>query len=148
MLIGEFDVSIDEKSRFMIPAKIRAQIDGDIIIATKGLGKNLRLFTPEKWKIFSDTITKETRILNPADMEICYDILAAAHTLDIDKMRRIVIPSKLKDLAGLKKDALILGLINFVELWDVETYTLFRQENKEKGVAEESQKRLRELNFF
>ena len=149
MITGEFNVAIDDKGRLMIPAKLRSQIAGDVLWATKGDGPYLWLFTPEKYEKFVATLTKNaTRLFNKDSSEKLRKHVAPAQDLKIDRTRRILIPPSLKTYATLKKEALILGLIDYIELWDVETYNLHGQKSDEKGVTEENQKKLEELIFF
>ena len=148
MITGEFSVAMDEKGRLMIPAKMRSQIAGDILWATKGPDENLWLYTPEEWEVFSAKVMSNMSPFSEEDRETYRDIIAPAQELEIDRMRRILIPPSLKAHAKLKKEALILGVIKFIELWDGETYALHKQESKERGISKENQKRLKERIFF
>ncbi len=49
---------------------------------------------------------------------------------EIDKQGRILIPAKLKELANLTKDVVIVGVIKKIEIWDKETL--------EKGIRDKS----------
>ena len=48
--MGEYRNNLDEKSRLMIPAKVRSDIAGNVIVLTRGIDRCLWLFTHEEWK--------------------------------------------------------------------------------------------------
>ena len=149
MITGQFDVTMDEKGRLMVPAKLRSEINGNTIFVTQGYEDgNLWLFTPDEWAVFSNKVMSNMSPFSEEDRELYRDIISPAQELEIDRMRRILIPPSLKAYAKLKKEALILGVIKFIELWDAETYALHKKESKERGVSKENQKRLKERIFF
>ena len=148
MLTGKFEVTIDEKGRVMIPAKLRSQIAGNALWATEGPDQNLWLYLPEEWAVFSDKIMSNLSPFSPEDRETSRSIIAPAQELEIDRVGRVLIPPSLKAHARLKKEARILGVMKFIELWDAEIYALHTQESKERGVYEENQKELKKRIFF
>ncbi len=62
-------------------------------------------------------------------------ILAGAMETALDKLGRILIPDYLKNYAGLKKNVVICGLANRLEIWDEEKWEDYRKK-AEKGVEE------------
>ena len=146
MLIGEYDVTIDEKGRVMIPAKLRSQMAGNDLIVARGPKPelNLMLFLPEEWKALNDKLydPEKTSLFNPRDRQRRRQTVG--EEVKIDNAGRILIPQKLKAYAGLKKEVCVLGQIDYLELWDAEKYALHMQESEERGVYEEDQKELKE----
>ena len=53
MFIGEYQHSIDAKSRIIIPSKFREEL-GYRFIMTKGLDNCLFIYSLEEWKKFED----------------------------------------------------------------------------------------------
>ncbi|MDR3201265.1 MAG: division/cell wall cluster transcriptional repressor MraZ [Spirochaetales bacterium] len=148
MLTGEFGVAMDEKGRLLIPAKLRSQIAGNILWATKGPDDNLWLYTPEEWEVFSGKVMSNMSPFSEEDRETYRHIIAPSQELEIDKIGRILIPPSLKVHAELKKEAVVLGVIKFIEIWDAEIYASHKLESKERGVFRENQKKLKERIFF
>lgn len=62
-------------------------------------------------------------------------MLAGAMEVELDKLGRILIPDYLKNYAGLKKEVVICGLSNRLEIWDSEKWETYKKE-AEKGVDE------------
>jgi MraZ protein len=148
MLTGEFDITMDDKGRILIPSKLRSQIAGNILWVTKGPDEHLWLYTPEEWEIFSSKVMSNMSPFSEEDRETYRSIIAPSQELEIDRVGRILIPPSLKVHADLKREVLILGVIKFIEIWDAEKYALHRKGTKERGVYEDNQKRLKERIFF
>ena len=62
-------------------------------------------------------------------------IVAPAQECEIDKAGRINIPPTLRDSAGLVRDAVILGIENYIEIWDEETYNGYLEESEAEFLA-------------
>ena len=118
MLIGQYEHTIDAKKRLALPAKFRGEL-GDKIIITRGIEGCLAVYTEEKWKIMADKLEAMT-ISQPEARSFTRMILAGAMEVVLDKLGRILVPDYLKDYAGLKKNVVICGLSNRLEIWDSE----------------------------
>jgi MraZ protein len=132
MMTGEFKNSVDEKGRLMIPAKLRGEITGNVLILTRGTEKCLWLFPPEEWRQLSDKIMNAASPFNAKFSLIQRRIVAPAQEVEIDKAGRINIPPSLREYAELKKEAVILGIKKYLEIWDEELYDAYLEENEKK----------------
>lgn len=130
VLSGEFVNNIDEKGRIMIPVKLRASIGGDTLVITRGVDKCLWLFPVEEWKRVSQQIMSATSILQSKARMIQRRIIAPAHETEIDKAGRIIIAPALRAFAEFKKECVILGINNHIEIWDQEVYQKYWEENE------------------
>jgi len=139
MITGEYRYSLDEKSRLMIPSRIRTEINGNTIVLTRGVDQCLWLFTHEEWKIVSQSLIGSTSVFQARARLIQRRIIAPAQDTEIDRSGRITIPSTLREYADLKKECVILGMLRYLEIWDGETYLKYLEENeaKFKEAAEE-----------
>jgi MraZ protein len=139
MITGEFRCSLDEKSRLLIPARIRAEIAGYVVILTRGVENCLWLFPPEEWKTFSENLIGSTSLFQEKARLIQRRMIAPAQETEIDKAGRIVIPQTLREYAALQKECLILGLKKYIEIWSETAYQSYLEENeaKFKEAAEE-----------
>ncbi len=50
---------------------------------------------------------------------------------ELDKQGRINIPAYLREYAGLKKDVVVIGVMNRIEVWSLEVWTGYRSEAEE-----------------
>jgi MraZ protein len=122
MMTGEFRVVLDDKGRLLIPTKLRNEMIGDTIVLTKGIDKCLCLYTPLKWEVFSKAVQESLGVFNPRDLRIQRLIIGSAMELEIDKAGRIGISAILREHANLSKDCHVVGMRNFIEIWDEKTY--------------------------
>ena len=133
MLIGQYEHTIDAKKRLALPAKFRGEL-GDKIIITRGIEGCLAVYTESEWKIMSDKLATLT-ISQAEARSFTRMILAGAMEVSLDKLGRILVPDYLKDYAGLKKNVVVCGLSNRLEIWDSEKWETYKKE-AEKGVDE------------
>ncbi len=120
MFYGEFEHQLDRKSRLILPAKIRQTAKNNYIekfYLTRGLDKCLFMFPEEEWKnqekkFKSMSFTKqESRRFNRLYFSGAQEIVA-------DKQGRILIPQYLREFASIKKDIIVVGVSNRIEIWD------------------------------
>lgn len=133
MLIGQYEHTIDIKKRLALPAKFRGEL-GDKVIITRGVDGCLFVYTQQEWQTVStkwSTLTiSQTEARSFARM-----MLAGAMEVSLDKLGRILVPDYLKDYASLKKNVVICGLSNRLEIWDSEKWETYKKA-AEKGVDE------------
>lgn len=117
MFMGEYNHTIDNKNRVIVPSKFREEL-GETFVVTAGLDGCLYLYPMKDWEKFAEGLknlpfTKEAR-------EFQRYFMQSASECELDKQGRILIPAKLKALAGLDKDVTFVGVISKVELWSSE----------------------------
>ena len=115
MFLGHYRHSIDAKGRLAIPAKHREQLpSGSVVtIAPEGC---LRVYPPSEW----DAVTAELRVstaTDTAERNLIRRMFAEAADIEFDKQGRALIPSRLRDAAGLASTAVVAGANNVVEVW-------------------------------
>jgi MraZ protein len=125
MVIGEYRVSLDEKGRLLIPARIRSDVVGNLLIITRGIDQCLWLFPPEEWNSISEKLLSTTSIFQEKARMMHRRFIAPAQEVEIDKAGRIMVPPTLREYGGLKKDCIIMGIMNHLEIWDDEIYRTY-----------------------
>lgn len=123
MFIGEFRHSIDDKGRLQVPAKWRAQLAEGAVV-TRGFDGSLKLYPDLLWKETATQLTKLPQS-QPASRAFVRQTLAGAVDFQLDKLGRFVIPPFLRQFASIKKDVVVAGLADHLEIWDAaawETY--------------------------
>lgn len=121
MFMGEYNHTIDTKSRLIIPSKFR-EILGDEFVVTKGLDGCLFVFDNTEWTAFEEKLQKLPSLTNPDVRKFIRFFMAGASTVEVDKQGRILIPSSLKDFAALEKDVVLIGVGSRMEIWSRERY--------------------------
>ncbi len=120
MFYGEYKHSIDRKGRLILPSKFREVCKDrgvDRFFLTRGLDKCIFMFSEEEWRIQEQkfkgaSFTKqETRSFNRM-------FFSGAVDINPDKQGRFIVPDYLKDYAGIKRDTVLIGVSNRIEIWD------------------------------
>lgn len=136
MFIGEYRHTIDEKGRLAIPIKFRSDLAKGAVV-TRGVDSCLFLYSQEEWLKLANKLSKLpiSKINTRAFARL---MLAGAMDLEIDKQGRVVIPDYLRKYAGIKKNAVVAGLYNRLEIWDEETWDKYKQgtEKSSSDIAE------------
>lgn len=115
MFMGQYEHTIDAKGRTIIPAKYREEL-GDNFVVTRGLDGCLYLYPLEEWQQFADKL--QSLPSNLKNRQIQRQFLSKAMDVNLDKQGRILVPAMHREMAGLEKDIVFVGMMNRVELWD------------------------------
>ena len=143
MLIGEYRHTIDIKKRLALPAKFRREL-GKTVVITRGLDNCLVVYSDKEWQVMSDKLGK----LPAGQLEargFARIMLAGAMEVELDRLGRILIPDYLKEYASLKKNVVVCGLYNRLEIWNEEKWEAYKKET-EKEVGDFAAK-LKELGI-
>lgn len=115
MFLGQYQHSIDDKGRLMIPARFRESLEGGAYI-TQGFEKCLMVMTGTYFKKVYDEITAMS-LTNPTARLLRRLIFSTAYPVDVDKVGRVLVPGNLRQFAGLEGDAVIAGQGEYFEVW-------------------------------
>jgi MraZ protein len=117
---GKYYNSIDAKNRLIVPAKFRDDLSGNCVMM-KGFDDCLVLYPEHVWEAEQAKyqtlpgISAEARRLTRYFNENSYDC-------DVDKQGRTVIPPQLRELAGIQKELVTIGMGDRMEIWAKEVY--------------------------
>ncbi len=124
MFIGEFEYRMDEKGRVPIPPKFRTEeLKKEGMVLSPGMEKCITAYPLSEWKKLADSLTSgslvpsKVRKLNRA-------IFARAFNLDIDGQGRIMVPTQLRQYAGINDAVVIAGANTYLELWSKEEWEM------------------------
>ena len=121
---GTYCYSIDHKGRISVPAKFRKALlpDADLTyVVTKGFDKCLSLFTLDQWMEFYSQLAQLPKTKRRSRNVVRW-FMASAERVQVDSQGRIKIPQHLLEYAGLKKDAVVIGVSDRMEVWDRKEY--------------------------
>ena len=118
--MSQYNHTIDAKGRVIIPAKFREKL-GDSFVITKGLDGCLYGYAEAEWKNFEEKLAT-LPITNRDSRQFTRFFLAGAAECELDKQGRILIPSVLREFAGLEKDVVLVGVASKIEIWSKERW--------------------------
>ena len=115
LFLGEFEHSIDDKSRLAVPARFRPALEDGLVI-TRGLDRCLVIWDSESWRAQAERV----RTLNPWQGDarrMQRHFFSGAVPAQPDKLGRIVIPQFLRTYAQLETEVVVVGLADRIEVW-------------------------------
>jgi MraZ protein len=133
MLIGQYEHTIDNKKRLALPVKFRGEL-GCKVVVTRGVENCLVVYTEAEWQVMAQKLSN-LPISQVEARSFARIILAGAMEVVVDKLGRILIPDYLKSYASLKKNVVVCGLSNRLEIWDSVKWENYKAK-AEKGVEE------------
>ena len=151
MFQGHSICNIDAKSRIILPAKFRKDMNTKAenkFYIMRGLECCLWLFTKDVW----DELTADIlEVNNPFDKKMRRfkrELLYLNYDVEMDSQNRILIPPELMQFANLKKEADLIGLLNMIEIWAPEERQKYIDSEEEsfENVAQELSERFKKKN--
>lgn len=131
MFIGEYQHSIDEKGRLAVPIKFRAELAKGAVV-TRGLDNCLFLYTQKDWEQLADKLAK-LPISKANTRAFARLMLAGAMDCEIDKQGRVMLPDYLRKYAGVRKNVVVAGLYNRLEIWDAAAWEKYKVGTEKRG---------------
>ncbi len=143
MFMGEYQHSIDEKGRIIVPAKFRDSL-GHSFVVTRGMDNCLFVYPDKEWSVMEQKL-KALPLMKSDARAFTRFFLAGATECELDKQGRVNIPSNLREHAKLDKDCVVIGVGSRVEIWGKDTWEAYSKSSEENfnDVAE----KLDDFNF-
>ena len=131
---GEFDHSVDDKGRVIIPTRFRSSL-GERFYMTKGLSGCIFVYTESAYKELSETLSKQ-RQLDEHTMRL--QRFFTSTEASVDGQGRVAIPSKLREYAkiGEQGDVVIVGTGERLEIWSGESWDRYNEEMTPEMIRE------------
>jgi len=130
LLIGEYELAIDEKHRLSLPADIRKAIisdrDGDAFFLVLGRNGKPWLY-PERY--YEQIVFQEEPEITPEEEQLDFDHMnfALADKITWDSQGRMLIPEKTLRRTGLGREVTMIGSRDHLELWNRADWQLRRE---------------------
>jgi MraZ protein len=137
MLFGGFDHKIDKKGRVFIPSAFREEL-GESFILTRGLEECLFVYPMKEWEKITQKL-KNLPFTKKDARSFMRFFLSGATAAEFDKQGRINITSPLISYAEIKKECVIIGVGDRLEIWSSEKWNSFYNDNKDNlsNIAED-----------
>ena len=116
-MVGKFNHTVDPKGRLFVPSKLRDELGASFYV-TLGLDHCLSVYTEEGWQAIVD----KYNALPISQARKMRFLFANAAKCEPDKQGRFLIPTTLRDYAGLKQEVTFIGQAGHAEIWDSEAY--------------------------
>lgn len=130
---GSYAYSVDSKGRINLPAKMRKYVSpdaNDTFVVTRGFERCLYLYPFDEWT----NLEKSVRKLSPTDPRHRFftrTLMQWATEGQLDRQSRITIPRELLQFAGIDNAALIIGVLEHIEVWNPQVYQEYERSQGE-----------------
>lgn len=123
MLVGEYDLSLDEKGRLSVPAGLRHILhehyggseDGNLLFITRYFESCLVVYPKPVWVEIQEQVNE---LPNDAKARsFTRSFYSSASMLNLDRQGRMLIPQKLRQYAGISSEVHMMGVGKKLELW-------------------------------
>lgn len=121
MFLGQYNHTMDTKGRCSLPARFREDLT-ETFIMTKGLDSCLFIYDLEEWGRMDQKIRSQLSLFSKAGRDFARQFYAGAMEVSCDRQGRVLIPPHLRAFAGLKKEIVVLGVSDRIEIWSKEEW--------------------------
>ena len=119
---SEFECKLDTKGRLVLPAKIKAnlpEVSSNELVLRKGFESNLTLYPMLEYKKLHNRISALSDF-NPEQRRLKRMFFKSIAQVELDSAGRILIPKAMLAHASIEKEALLIGVGNYIEIWNPE----------------------------
>jgi len=120
VFLGEYQHSMDDKGRLVLPRKFRDEL-GKGCVVTPGQENCLYVFSAKQWE---EEVARVGRLprTNRRARNYARSFFAGASDQMLDRQGRVQLTEKQRSFAGLHKDVTVVGVAERVELWAPEAW--------------------------
>ena len=124
LFVGTYEHTIDAKQRLAIPAEIRQQLESGghrALYCVLVEGPTLAFYTEQGFEKRSEELDRSEW---SADQLLEYEQMfySNAARVELDAQGRVRVPERLLEMAGLRKDAVLIGVKDHMEVHDSESW--------------------------
>lgn len=120
---GSSDAKLDDKNRFVLPQSMRYGLveDGKLEFTIGlGLGGCLAIYRSADIQKIAEKFQENLYVAKYQKFFTLF--FSTLHPTTCDKIGRLTIPTKLKEAIGIKKEIVVAGVLNKIEIWPKAVY--------------------------
>jgi MraZ protein len=132
MFTGEFEYRVDAKGRVPFPPKFRTEeLKKEGVVLCPGGENCIAIYPLSEWKKLADSLTSGPIV--PSKLrKINRAFFATAFNVEIDGQGRIMVPSQLRQYAGINEEVVVIGVNTSMELWGKEKWNEVKSTSQEE----------------
>jgi MraZ protein len=119
--LGSYQHQLDDKGRVSLPAAFRREAADQRFILAQPYPPALALYPEVEW---GEVEQRLSELMARGEEERMYVLSVVSTVTEVspDAQGRILVPTRLQELAGLQGSVLLVGAISKVELWSPEKF--------------------------
>jgi MraZ protein len=121
MFFGQYEHTIDDKSRLALPARFRDNLVEGVVLAM-GLDSNVDIYPRAAWDHLVEARIAPLDPLSHEARDLRRFFFAGAAYESVDKQRRVLVPQNLREHGSLGREVVIAGVFDHLEVWNRETW--------------------------
>ena len=125
MLRGSYSARIDDKGRLKIPNAFKAFVEeqhgASGLYVTSVTGESVRVYPMPAWAAVEQRLARMPTS-HPARLKFLDRVNYYGQAGEFDAQGRVVIPSRLRDSAGMTGEVDVLGQVEYLEVWNHERF--------------------------
>jgi MraZ protein len=133
MFLGTYTPKLDDKGRLTLPAKFRDALAGGLMV-TKSQDHSLAVYPRAQFEQLARRATATSRS-NPEARAFLRNLAAGTDEQHPDSQGRITLSADHRRYAGLTKDCVVIGAVDFLEIWDDQSWQDYQQTHEENFSA-------------
>jgi MraZ protein len=121
---GRYEHTIDPKGRLSIPSRYREELAArgvTMLVLSEG-DHCVWAFPLDAWEQLEERLRQHPQ-LSPERRNVVRVMVASAKECPVDRAGRTLVPPELREFAGLKRDVVITGALEWFEIWSRERWT-------------------------
>jgi MraZ protein len=139
MLLGEYEHTLDDKNRLTLPAKFRASMAGGVVLV-RGLDRCIEAHPLDGWHRILESRLAGLDPFTPEGRKLARFYFSGGTETEPDRQGRVMLPAALIKYAGLRRDVVVVGMNDRLEIWDRDAWRA--QLEEVIGDAEDAAERL------
>jgi MraZ protein len=133
MFLGTYTPKLDDKGRLTLPAKFREALAGGLMV-TKSQDHSLAVYPRAEFEKLAARASQASRS-NPDARAYLRYLAAATDEQHPDAQGRITLSADHRQYADLSKDCVVIGSIEYLEIWDAHAWQAYQQTHEENFSA-------------
>ncbi|GAB4169388.1 MAG: division/cell wall cluster transcriptional repressor MraZ [Wenzhouxiangellaceae bacterium] len=142
MFFGETSITLDAKGRMALPVRYRDALekacDNRLVVTYSAFDPGCLWLYPEpEWERVRDQVM-QLSTFNPAHRSLQRRLVGSATQVEPDSNGRLLLPQTLRQVAGLEKKVVLMGMGGRFEIWNENVLSQRRAEEERSMLAQPS----------
>lgn len=126
LFLGEYDHVLDDRGRITLPRKLRQELGRDEVVLSRGFDACIFGFDREQWEKEAEKHI-EASLTSEEARKIRRYLFAAAESVEVDRLGRIIVPTQLKEYAKIEKEVIVVGAGDHFEIWNTSDWINYQK---------------------
>lgn len=120
LFLGKSTHNLDEKNRLCLPTRFTTLLSKTVYVS-RGFEGCLEIRSEKEFNEYANNLLKFSNSSKTV-RQVQRVFLGSSINVDIDSAKRILLPTELIELVGIKKEVVVSGVGNLIEVWNKSQY--------------------------